>query len=382
MKKTYFITGVSGFLGEEIMTILAGDRENRIYCLIRGQKELTAQDRLRAICRDAGIAETDRISAIEGDIGKEGFGLSSEIYENLASEVTHIIHSAADVRFNQTLDSIRKTNVGGTRNIIMFTRHCKERNPRFSHLAYVGTSFVAGKRRGLVGENDLTGQYGFKNTYEQSKFEAESLLRENMSDIPVVIYRPSIIVGLSESGKAKPRNVIYPMLRLFLTWNVPAVPLNTKTRLDIVPVDFVARSIVHISSNEENIGKCFPLVAGPEGTITLPAMLKMVKSVFNKNTRVIPSSVWRMAISPVFRRVKPGLHKKVKRVFNAFEPYVWELSPQYSPDSTRRALEGSGIDIPDARRFIMNCFMYANETNFGELDQGGGSEQADAAGVM
>ncbi|PKL39934.1 MAG: hypothetical protein CVV44_06850 [Spirochaetae bacterium HGW-Spirochaetae-1] len=376
MKKTYFITGVTGFLGQEILSLLANDRESQIYCLIRGKKENTPQERLRDICREAGIDDTERIHAVAGDLGRERLGMDADIHEQLTRQVTHIIHSAADVRFNQTLEAIRKTNVGGTANIIAFTRDCHDRCASFSHLAYVGTCFVAGKRKGIAGENDLTDAYGFKNTYEQSKYEAEKLLRENMKDMPVIIYRPSIIVGLSESGKAKPRNVIYPMLKLFLVWKVPAVPLNLRTRLDIVPVDFVAKAIIHISSIEANIGKCFPLAAGPGGNIRLTTMLGMVKNEFHKSTAAIPASVWRVMIRPLLRRLKPDLYAKVTRVFSAFEPYIWEMSPQYGVDATRKALEGSGINLPDTKRFIGNCFRYANETNFGELDKGSHADPA------
>ncbi|NLV67755.1 MAG: SDR family oxidoreductase [Spirochaetes bacterium] len=366
MKKVYFITGVTGFLGEEIMVLLSKNSDNRIYCMIRGNKSGTPDERLKKICAESGISDTGSIIAMEGDLGSENLGMDAETYERLSSEVTHIIHSAADVRFNQTIEAIRKTNVGGTKNIVAFAKNCHSKNREFSHLAYVGTCFVAGRRRGIAKEHDLTSKYGFKNTYERSKYEAEKFLRGNMDELPVIIYRPSIIVGLSESGKAKPRNVIYPILKLFLTWNIPAIPLNTRTRLDIVPVDFVAKAILHISDNEKNIGGCFPLAAGPEGNVRLRTLLPLVTDEFGKNTKVIPASVWRTLISPVFRRVKPKLYKKVIRTFSAFEPYVWDMSPQYCTMATRKALEGSGISLPDTRRFIRNCFRFAKETDFGE----------------
>ncbi|HPS57503.1 MAG TPA: SDR family oxidoreductase [Spirochaetota bacterium] len=366
MKNVYFITGVTGFLGEEIMALLSQNRENRIYCMIRGNKSGSPDERLKKICAESGIKDTGAIMAVEGDLGSDNLGMDAETYDLLTNEVTHIIHSAADVRFNQAIEAIRKTNVGGTKNIVKFAKQCHVKNEDFSHLAYVGTCFVAGRRRGVAKETDLTDRYGFKNTYEQSKYEAEKFMRENMKDLPVIIYRPSIIVGLSESGRAKPRNVIYPILKLFLTWNIPAIPLNTRTRLDIVPVDFVAKAIVHLSGNENNIGKCFPLAAGPEGNVRLRSLLPLVTDEFGKKTKVIPASVWRVIISPVFRFMKPGLYKKVIKTFSAFEPYVWDMSPQYSTSATRLALEGSGISLPDTRRFISNCFRFAKETDFGE----------------
>ena len=47
-------------------------------------------------------------------------------------------------------------------------------------LAYVGTAYVAGERTDLVREDELAIGQGYRNTYEQTKAEAEALVRSRL----------------------------------------------------------------------------------------------------------------------------------------------------------------------------------------------------------
>ena len=92
--------------------------------------------------------------SVDGDIRKEQFGIHADIYDQLTREVTQIIHSAADVRFNQPIEKIRAINVRGTQHICDLAEDCRKNNPRFSQLNYIGTAFVAGRKTGIAGEDD------------------------------------------------------------------------------------------------------------------------------------------------------------------------------------------------------------------------------------
>ena len=80
---------------------------------------------------------------------------------------------------------------------------------------HVSTAYVAGRYRGRFKETDLDLGQGFRNTYEQSKFEAEKAIAEAADGLPLVIARPSIIVGDSRSGWTSAFNVIYWPMRAF-----------------------------------------------------------------------------------------------------------------------------------------------------------------------
>ncbi len=365
MRKTYFITGVTGFVGREILRILA-DGENLVYCFLRSSSSQSAEDRFKEVLHDLRRPDAPNIFLVSGDIRKEMLGIEPREYDKLTRDVTNIIHSAADVRFNQPLERMREINVEGTRRILDFAESCARNNPTFSHLDYVSTAFVAGRCRGLFTESDFEHEFGFKNAYEQSKHEAERLVRERAKALAVVIYRPSIVLGFSENGYARNRNVIYPMLKLFTRWNVPVVSANRRTRLDIVPVDFAARALLHLSDKEESRGKCYALAAGPGGDITLGDLIEVLREEFNKKVMVMPPIFWRVVVRPLLKTFKRDFYETSTGTFRAFEPYIWEMNPRYPVEETRKALEGSGIGIPDSDKFLRACFRYAITSDFGE----------------
>ena len=83
MQKVCFLTGVTGFLGQEILARFAADPENRFTCLIRRRDIHTPQERLEKILAEIGIAPGERIKALEGDIRLPKLGLQEETYRRL-----------------------------------------------------------------------------------------------------------------------------------------------------------------------------------------------------------------------------------------------------------------------------------------------------------
>ncbi len=370
MDRCCFLTGVSGFLGQELLRLLAENPDNKIYCFMRNTGRQSASERFLQILSELGLEKSPAdLELVEGDIREPRMGMEDELYERLTNEITNIIHSAADVRFNQPVEKIRSINTGGTRNILDLTEKCVERNPKFSHLDYVSTAFVAGRRSGVSPEYALLNGCGFKNTYEQTKFEAEQAVRSRLHSLPAIIFRPSIVLGFSENGEARPRNVIYPMVKLFAKWRFPVISALPSTRLDLVPVDFVARSILHIS-RPENAGQCFHLAAGPEGDVSLGQFIKIMGEEFDKKVFILPPAFWKLVVRPLLKTFKRDFYEKSTGIFRAFEPYIWEQNPRYSVEATRKALQNSDIDLPDSEQFLRRCLVYARESDFGRRTEG------------
>ncbi len=99
---------------------------------------------------------------------------------------------------------------------------------RLARLVHVSTAYVAGGRKGTVSEDDLTDAFGFGSPYEQTKYEAECLVRDAASELPVTVVRPSMIVGDSRTGDIKTFNTFYTPLRLFLSGKLRIVPAETR----------------------------------------------------------------------------------------------------------------------------------------------------------
>jgi len=194
--------------------------------------------------------------------------LSEPDYARLLSEATRVIHSAATVRFDQPLDEARRINVEGTRNILDFASEA-HRAGRLRSLAYVGTAYVAGDRSGLVRETELQAGQGFRNTYERTKFEAETMVRAQLESIPGVILRPSIIVGDSRTGVTSSFKTLYWPLKIYARRLWRTVPGFPDAVVDVVPVDFVAEAVARLAFRGTRLWPPPSISAGPHASATI-----------------------------------------------------------------------------------------------------------------
>src|ERR1700734_1692296 len=168
------VTGATGFLGTQLVSeLLERNPRAKLTLLIRSRTGQTAQQRADAIVPEGDRA---RVEVLAGDVSLPDCGLASADYERLAAETTRVIPSAAAVRFDHSLEEARNLNVEGTRRVLDFAAAA----PQLRSFAYVGTAYVAGQRTGLIRENELSVGQGYRNTYEQSKAEAEALVRSRM----------------------------------------------------------------------------------------------------------------------------------------------------------------------------------------------------------
>jgi long-chain acyl-CoA synthetase len=224
------LTGATGFLGAYVAARLIETTDEEIVCLVRGEDPQARLD--AALYPLLGEWDSSRVRAVPGDL------LSDEPFEIDVDAVRTIIHSAADVAFDRPLEEARAINVGGAGKMLALAREC----PNLQRFVHVSTAYVGGTTVGRFGEDDMDTGQGFRNSYEQSKFEAELLVRS--SGLPVRVVRPSIVVGESQSGWTSSFNVLYAPLRAFSRGLVERIPADPSAIVDVVPVDHVCDVIV------------------------------------------------------------------------------------------------------------------------------------------
>ena len=273
------LTGATGFLGAQVARLLLGETDLTVIALMRAGDQAAAAHRLSRAWWDwpelvtalgasprsgegagAGSAPGVRVEILPGDVSLPHLGLDEVAYSRLAGRVTHIIHTAADLRVDAPLEELRTTNVQGTANMLELARLARSEH-RLARYAHVSTAYVAGARRGAVPEVDLTDEYGFSCTYELSKYEGECLVRAASSELPVSVFRPGMITGASDTGEIRTFNTFYFPLRLHLTGKLPIIPANPALPVNIVPVDYVAEGIVRLTFCPEAEGLTFHLTA-------------------------------------------------------------------------------------------------------------------------
>ena len=257
------LTGASGFLGAQVARRLLASTDYTVYALIRAEDVESASHRLSRAWWDwpelAG-AIGNRVQVLVGDVTQPRLGLGEDGWAGLVAAVTHIIHTAADLRVNAPIAELRKTNVQGTGHVLELAQaaHADHGLARYSH---VSSAYVAGGRTGPVPEDALTGEYGFSCAYEFSKYEGERLVQAARDRLPISVLRPGMIVGDSHTGEIKTFNTLYFPLRLYLAGRLPLMPAGRTQRVNLVPVDYVAGAIARLTLEPEAAGLNFHLTA-------------------------------------------------------------------------------------------------------------------------
>jgi long-chain acyl-CoA synthetase len=258
MGDVVLLTGATGFVGTEVASRLLGRTDLEIVALVQARnEEEAARAAERAWWYRPALRATlgDRIHVVAGDVSRQRLGLSPRRYADLAHLVTHVVHAAADLRVDASVADLRPVNVDGVGFVLDLARSARH----LRRLVHVSTAYVAGRRRGTVGEDDLSDEDGFGSPYEQTKFEGERLARAAASELPVTIVRPSMIVGDARTGEVKTFNTFYTPLRRYLSGKARFVPASRRLPVNIVPVDYVADAIVRLTFDPAAEGRAFHL---------------------------------------------------------------------------------------------------------------------------
>lgn len=263
MRPYYLITGGMGSLGREIVPrILSRESSSDVVLLVRARDDAELRARLAELARYLACywpaVSRSRLRGLRGDVTGVRLGLDDASYRYLAGHVTHILHGAACIDLGQSLAAARLVNVGGVREILRFADRC----PRLVRLGHVSTAFVAGDRVGTVFERDLRCGQRFRNAYEQSKCEAEEIVQARMDQLPITVFRPSIIVGDSVDGHTCNFATLYRALRMIARGRIREIPVGSEARIDIVTVDYVAGAIAELMARPCGRGAVYHLTAG------------------------------------------------------------------------------------------------------------------------
>ena len=348
MKSPVFLTGATGFLGMEVLARLleAGDRE--VIALVRASDDAAAEDRLHgvlgALYREPSN-HRDRVRAVAGDVTSPGLGLENGRRTALAEEVGAVMHCAASIAFDLPLDEARAINVEGTREVIGFARECKALGGRLERFIHVSTAYVSGKYEGTFRERQLDAGQEFRNTYEQTKWEAEHVVRE-ADDLTPCIARPSIVMGESDTGWTPAFNVLYWPLRAFSRGLFDEIPSLPTAHVDIVPVDYVADSLVQLLNvDEEGV---FNLVSGREA----PFASELVELACDRFDRPRP-------------KVVAGRAAGDDEAGAVYLPY-FDMELVFDDSRARAVLEPAGIRPPRLADYFGRLMDYAETVKWGK----------------
>jgi nucleoside-diphosphate-sugar epimerase len=351
--ETIFLTGFPGFIASRLVKRLAKN-DTQFFLLVQTNFVEKAMSEIEKIAAETSVPP-ENFALIEGDITRKNLGISPEDLEIVKNETTDVFHLAAIYDLAIAKEPAFAVNVEGTKNVNNFVKQL----PNLRRYNYISTCYVAGKRTGLIHENELAHDAGFRNFYEETKYLAELEVENLKPEIPVTIFRPSVVVGDSQTGETAKYDGIYYLIKylqkapnLLRFVNVG----NSKVKLNLVPVDFVVEGIAVLSKDEAAIGKTIAL-ADPNPRTTGELFDLITESLTGKKSALKPPSA--LIESSLMLSVSPTLtglpHSGV--------PYFF-LEQIYDTSVADELLAKHNVSCPPFSAYVENliAFLKKNPT--------------------
>jgi thioester reductase-like protein len=285
---TVLLTGVTGNVGLEILRkLLPRAPEARVRLLIRARdfSELSERwSRTLALASGGRLRPADLpgFSPVRGDVARPDFGLAAPDLAAIRAETTHILHSAGATSFAASEASLAAPNVAGIEHLVALARRCE----RLRAVAHLSTCFVAGTRQGTIYEHELDHDHEFVNRYERSKYEGERIARAAMTELPLSVYRLSLLVGRRDGYVHKPGAFHYFLEQLWAGL-LPMIPGNPQARFDLLPTDYAVEVLDALVFECWEPGRTYHVAAGEAASETL-AWLSQTTDLYQQR-----SAAWR-----------------------------------------------------------------------------------------
>tara|TARA_R100000306_G_scaffold62604_1_gene75748 strand:- start:111430 stop:112968 length:1539 start_codon:yes stop_codon:yes gene_type:complete len=271
-----------------------------------------------------------KLHCLEGHLTQPLFGLDHETFAATAFSLDLIINAAASVDFREPLDDALKTNTLALDSLIdfsKFTPHCP--------LIHVSTCYVHGHHAGFCQEGnvvafsgdlplldtgyvdtdavvsslqsrinvlyatisdiderqaalvdlglEVANAYGWNDTYTFTKWLGEQRLLNALQGRALTVLRPSIIESVLKDptpGWIEGLKVADAVIMAYAREHVMLFPGRPSASIDIIPVDYVANSIL-ISAAEALNAPCqhrfYQCGSSAENPVTLKTLIKLVR---------------------------------------------------------------------------------------------------------
>ncbi|MEU6465369.1 amino acid adenylation domain-containing protein [Streptomyces sp. NPDC046976] len=238
------LTGATGFVGSHLLARLLADTDAEIVCTVRAADAPEATARVHTALARHGITPGEgasaRLTALPADLARTDLGLSREALADLAASCDAIFHDAASVCILRDYATLRAANTESTRRLLRLAA------VGGTPLHYVSTLSVAPPARHSpeVPEEFLPFHEGLRNGYQRSKWASEHLLEQAAQrGLPVSVHRLGRVLGPARTGYVNERDFLWSVLRA----GIPAGIVPELFEDEVwTPVDFVARSLVHL----------------------------------------------------------------------------------------------------------------------------------------
>ncbi len=406
------LTGATGFLGKEFLAQAASHPHvEEVVSVVRKE---TIRDRktkqvVRVLsARERGALLLERLNVtgrtarkfrfVEGDVEKPGFGIEAAELGRLRGSLTHVVHCAASVSFDDTYENSFRANVLGCRNALAFSRSLQEApgSPFVGHVA-IETSYIHGRRKRSIAQEDalVFPRHFYNNYYELTKamasIETDRALVEG--GLRVTQLLPSIVIGHSRTGNNRgDAKVLNAPVNAFgrakealeslggdwadraRAWLVGTIattfPADRSAEVNLVPVDRVVAGMLASLTTPEAIGARVHLAT--DNRIRSEEICRITEEELEVSVRMADPTLTRNLTLPLAKALllalgEPRLAGVLEKLGTIFGVYGEWGQPIHDVGNDVRLL-GLPIRRPDTQAsFRMLCRHNKYVQEFGQV---------------
>ena len=352
--KNVLLYGGTGLVGAHLSALLYKRAETERIFLLTESADGSRTEARRF--RDFLCPHDTKIEFLEGNARLPRFGLPAEAWEKLCTVVDTAFccfdrpHSIRDI------NGARQSDLELLENWLSLLRA----NQRL-RLCYLSTAFVAGRRRGLFTECDLDCGQKFNNPWEQLMFDAECRLRDSPDSERITIFRPSHVIGDSQNGFAFVLTGFYAVLRHLREGKPKIIIGDALTRVDVVPVEYVANAMVELGGCAETNAKTFHLVAGWQKSTPSKEFVRMVTASAGRKWRspfMMPPVI--AAVSHGIGTITLGILGQSSGELSSYRNCLSQPTI-FDGYCANAALEKRGISCPTLGSYMGRVLQFAEE---------------------
>jgi nucleoside-diphosphate-sugar epimerase len=335
------LTGATGFLGKEFLAQAASHPYiEEVVSVVRKEEVrdrktkqvvavLSARERGALLLRRLHVTgrARARFRFVEGDVELPGFGIEKGELERLRRELTHVVHCAASVSFDDPYERSFRANVLGSRNALEFSKQVQAApGSRFVAHVAIETSYIHGRRKRSIAQEDalVFPPHFYNNYYELTKAMASiETDRALVADgLRVTQLLPSIVIGHARTGNNRgdtkvlnaPLNAfgrasealaelggeLADRLRALVVGRIATTfPADRSAELNLVPVDRVVTGILAALTAPEAIGARIHLAT--DNRIRSEEICRITEEELGVRVRMSDPTLSRNVTLPLYR---------------------------------------------------------------------------------
>ncbi|KAB5591027.1 L-aminoadipate-semialdehyde dehydrogenase [Ceratobasidium theobromae] len=248
-KERVVVTGTTGGLGSHLLAqLLENDRVEKVWAMNRKSSKGNKDRQFASFVDkklDVGLLGNGKLELLDTVLEDAKLGLSDEVYNEIRSGATIIVHNAWQVNFNLSLQSF-EPSIRGAHNLLdlAFNSTAPSGFPRFAFASSISVAgFASEGSGGYLYEVSVSPENAAKSIgYAQSKLVTEKLLESaKTAGLETCIVRLGQLTGDAKGGAWTVSDWVPSLIRSSVS--VGCLPAAVGT-VSWLPLDVAAHSII------------------------------------------------------------------------------------------------------------------------------------------